>query len=64
MTGVQTCALPISQTLEKTTLGTVKVGDMVNVETDIIVKTIKKQLENILPRKQKLTVEKLKELGF
>lgn len=54
----------IPQTLEKTTLGKTKVGNMVNIETDMIIKTIKKQLEKILPRKQTLTVEKLKEMGF
>ena len=54
----------IPETLKKTTLGTAKIGDAVNIETDIIVKTIKKQLEKILPRKQPLTVEKLKQLGF
>ena len=57
------CAI-IPETLEKTTLGRAKIGDVVNIETDIIVKTIKKQLEKILPQEQKLTVEKLKELGF
>ena len=54
----------IPETLKNTTLGEAKTGDVVNIETDIIVKTIKKQLENILPQKQPLTVEKLKELGF
>jgi riboflavin synthase len=54
----------IPQTLERTTLGKAKVGDLVNIETDIIVKTIKKQLERILPQDDKLTVEKLKEMGF
>ena len=54
----------IPETLKKTTLGTAKIGDTVNIETDIIVKTIKKQLEKILPQKQLLTVEKLKQLGF
>jgi riboflavin synthase len=54
----------IPETLKKTTLGTAKIGDTVNIETDIIVKTIKKQLDKILPRKQQLTVDKLKELGF
>ena len=54
----------IPETLKKTTLGTAKIGDAVNIETDIIVKTIKKQLEKILPRKQLLTVETLKQLGF
>ena len=54
----------IPQTLNTTTLGKVKIGDKVNIETDIIVKTIKKQLERILPQRQPLTVDKLKELGF
>lgn len=54
----------IPQTLSRTTLGTAKIGDGVNIETDIIVKTIKKQLENILPKEQALTVDKLKQLGF
>ncbi len=54
----------IPETLNKTTLSRVKIGDEVNIETDIIVKTIKKQLEKILPQKQSLTAEKLKELGF
>ncbi len=54
----------IPQTLEKTTLGKAKIGDTVNIETDIIVKTIKKQLEKMLSQDQKLTVEKLKQLGF
>jgi riboflavin synthase len=54
----------IPETLNKTTLSRVKIGDEVNIETDIIVKTIKKQLEKILPQKQPLTAEKLRELGF
>ena len=54
----------IPETLKSTTLGEAKTGDVVNIETDIIVKTIKKQLEKILPQKQPLTVEQLKELGF
>ena len=54
----------IPETLNKTNLAKVKIGDKVNIETDIIVKTIKKQLEKILPQNQSLTAEKLKELGF
>ena len=54
----------IPQTLKRTTLGTAKVGDAVNIETDMIVKTIQKQLAKILPQEQTLTVERLKELGF
>jgi len=54
----------IPETLKKTTFGRAKIGDEVNIETDIIVKTIKKQLEKILPKDEKLTVEKLKAMGF
>ncbi|MHC4111841.1 MAG: riboflavin synthase [Planctomycetota bacterium] len=54
----------IPETLKRTTLGEARIGDVVNIETDIISKTIKKQLENILPQGQTLTVEKLKQLGF
>jgi len=54
----------IPETLNKTTLSQVKIGDEVNIETDIIVKTIKTQLEKILPQTQSLTAEKLRELGF
>jgi len=54
----------IPQTLAKTTLGAAKIGDTVNIETDIIVKTIKKQLEKILPQEKKLTIEKLRQSGF
>lgn len=53
----------IPETLKKTTLGSAKVSNVVNLETDIIVKVIKKQLERILPQ-DRLTIEKLKQLGF
>jgi riboflavin synthase len=54
----------IPETLKRTTLGTAKAGDVVNIETDIIVKTIKKHIGKIMPQKQSLTVERLKQLGF
>jgi riboflavin synthase len=54
----------IPETLKKTTLDKAKIGDTVNIETDIIVKMIKKQLDKLLPKEQKLTTEKLKQLGF
>ena len=54
----------IPQTLNETTLGQAKIADVVNIETDIIVKAVKKQLENIEPKAQKLSIDKLKELGF
>ncbi len=54
----------IPETLKKTTLGNAKTGDYVNVETDIVVKIVKKQLDKISLQKQNLTVKKMKELGF
>jgi riboflavin synthase len=54
----------IPETIKRTTLGKAKPGDCVNIETDMIVKTIKKRLEEILPKKQTLTAEKLRQLGF
>jgi riboflavin synthase len=54
----------IPETLKRTTLGTAKAGDVVNIETDIIVKTIKNHIDKIMPQKQSLTVERLKQLGF
>lgn len=58
------CAAIIPVTLERTTLGQARVGDKVNIETDIIVKIIKRQLDKLLGQRQGLTAEKLKELGF
>ncbi len=54
----------IPETLQKTTLGAARIGDVVNIEIDIIAKIIKKQLDKILPQEKKLTAEGLKELGF
>jgi riboflavin synthase len=64
-TGFRVAIIP--QTLKKTTLGKAKIGDLVNIETDIIVKTIKKLLESVLGgqgRERGLTFEKLTEMGF
>lgn len=54
----------IPETLKETTLAIAKAGDCVNIETDIIVKTIRKQLDQILPKTEPLTAERLRELGF
>ncbi len=54
----------IPETLKRTTLSKAKIGDYVNIETDIIVKTIKRQLDKILPKQQSLTAERLKQLGY
>jgi len=55
-------AIPV--TLGETTLGKAKIGDTVNIETDIITKTVRKQLEGMLSSKGGLTLGKLNELGF
>jgi len=54
----------IPETLANTTLGVARVGDKVNIEIDIITKSVKRLLDNILPRQETLTAEKLKGLGF
>jgi len=54
----------IPETLHKTTLGRAKIADEMNIETDIIIKAVKKTLERLLPQKQALSTEKLKEFGF
>ena len=54
----------IPETLKRTTLSTAKIGDYVNIENDIIIKTIKKRLDEILPKTQPLTADKLRQLGF
>jgi riboflavin synthase len=54
----------IPQTLKETTLGSVKIGDNINIENDIIIKTVKKRLDDILPKSRPLTADKLRQLGF
>ncbi|HML76393.1 MAG TPA: riboflavin synthase [Anaerohalosphaeraceae bacterium] len=54
----------IPETLVRTTWGRSKAGDAVNIETDILVKAIRKQLERIVPAHEGLTESKLRELGF
>lgn len=61
--GFKTAIIPT--TWNDTTLGNAKVADVVNIETDIVIKTIKKQLSNILPSSSGgLSADKFKELGF
>lgn len=54
----------IPATFENTIFKNCRVGDAVNVETDIICRIVKKQLDNIAGQKKGLTIEKLKEMGF
>ena len=60
--GISVSVIPT--TLKETTLGKARIDDMVNVEVDIIVKSVQGQLEKILAGKEGLTAEKLKALGF
>lgn len=61
-TGFEVAVIPT--TLNETTWHTAAVGDAVNIETDILVKIIRRQIEQLLPNKEAMTAEKLKELGF
>lgn len=54
----------IPATWENTVFKNYKVGDKVNIETDIICRVIKSQLEKMLSASGGLTVDKLKSLGF
>jgi riboflavin synthase len=56
----------IPVTWRDTTLQYLKAGDKVNIEADLIVKTVKSQLEQMLSSggSGSLTVEKLKEMGY
>jgi len=56
----------IPTTLRETTLASAKVGDAVNIETDILVRTIRAQLQRMLDDGSGtgLTVDKLRRAGF
>ncbi len=54
----------IPETLGRTTLGAARIGQQVNIEIDIIVKAVRRQLANILPNGEGLTVERLRQMGF
>jgi riboflavin synthase len=54
----------IPQTLRETTIGRAKIGDTINIENDIIIKTVKKRLDKIMPKDRPLTADRLRQLGF
>ena len=60
--GFSVAVIPV--TLAGTNLGSAKVGDMVNIETDIIGKIVKKQLMKLAVGKTAMSVDKLAEYGF
>jgi riboflavin synthase len=54
----------IPQTLKETTLGQAKIAEQVNIEIDIITKTVRRYLQQLSPGKTGLTLEDLKQQGF
>jgi len=58
------CAAVIPETLKRTTLSRAKPADEVNIEIDIISKLVKRHLGSILPEQNKLSIEKLQQMGF
>lgn len=61
-TGFEVALIP--STLKETIWQKSKVGDAVNIETDILVKIIQQQLAAMLPNVKGLTIEQLREHGF
>jgi riboflavin synthase len=54
----------IPQTLKETTLGQAKINAPVNIEIDIITKTVRKSLQELQPGKSGLNLEDLRQQGF
>jgi len=54
----------IPETMRATTLAGARVGERVNIEIDVIVKTVRRYLDTMLPDASSLTVSKLQHLGF
>lgn len=61
-TGFEVALIPT--TLAETTWKNANVSDTVNIETDILVKIIQRQLAAIIPDSKTLTLETLKQHGF
>jgi riboflavin synthase len=61
-TGFEVAVIPT--TLKETTWHQAKIGDAVNIETDILVKITQRQIAAMLPNSKELTIEQLKEHGF
>ena len=54
----------IPETVRNTTLKTIGVGDTVNIEIDVICKTVRRYLDTMLSESGTLTLDKLKQLGY
>jgi riboflavin synthase len=60
---VETAIIPY--TYQHTNLSSIKIGDAVNVECDILAKYVERQMESRMePAKSRLTVARLIEQGF
>jgi riboflavin synthase len=60
--GFRVAAIP--ETLGRTTLGAARIGMRVNVEIDILVKIVRRQLQAVMPQQQPLTIDRLRQMGF
>jgi len=54
----------IPTTWEETNLSTLDAGELVNIEADLLVKTVRHAVEQILGKGEALTIEKLREWGY
>jgi len=54
----------IPETLSRTIWAQSKVGNTINIETDILLKAVQKQIEKIQPNNPGLSEDKLREMGF
>ncbi len=54
----------IPETLARTTLGSARTGTRVNIEIDILVKIVRRQLEAMMPQQQPLTIDRLRQMGY
>jgi riboflavin synthase len=54
----------IPETQARTTLGSARTGQRVNIEIDILVKIVRRQLEAMMGGQQPLTVDRLRQMGF
>ena len=62
ISGFEVAVIPT--TLKETIWHQAKVGDTVNIETDILVKITQRQITAMLPNAKGLTIEQLREHGF
>jgi riboflavin synthase len=61
-TGFSVAIIP--QTASATTLGAARPADRVNIETDLVVKAVRRILQQMVGQSSDLTVDKLRAMGF